>query len=48
MNMTAVPTRSTTNTSSTRASPSIGAVNPALAAMANGIRVGEHVLERVR
>jgi choline dehydrogenase-like flavoprotein len=28
--------------------PSIGAVNPALTAMANGIRVGEHLLERLR
>jgi choline dehydrogenase-like flavoprotein len=27
--------------------PSIGAVNPALTAMANAIRVGEHVLERI-
>ena len=27
--------------------PSIGAVNPALTAMANAIRVGEHVLERM-
>ena len=27
--------------------PSIGAVNPALTAMANGIRVGEHLLERL-
>jgi len=27
--------------------PSIGAVNPALTAMANAIRVGEHLLERV-
>jgi choline dehydrogenase-like flavoprotein len=27
--------------------PSIGAVNPALTAMANAIRVGEHVLERL-
>jgi choline dehydrogenase-like flavoprotein len=27
--------------------PSIGAVNPALTAMANGIRVGEHLLERM-
>ena len=26
--------------------PSIGAVNPALTAMANAIRVGEHLLER--
>jgi choline dehydrogenase-like flavoprotein len=28
--------------------PSIGAVNPALTAMANAIRVGEHVVERMR
>ena len=28
--------------------PSIGAVNPALTAMANAIRVGEHLLERTR
>jgi choline dehydrogenase-like flavoprotein len=28
--------------------PSIGAVNPALTAMANAIRVGEHVLERMK
>ena len=27
--------------------PSIGAVNPALTAMANAIRVGEHLLERM-
>ncbi len=27
--------------------PSIGAVNPALTAMANGIRVGEHLLSRM-
>jgi choline dehydrogenase-like flavoprotein len=27
--------------------PSIGAVNPALTAMANAIRVGEHLLERI-
>jgi choline dehydrogenase-like flavoprotein len=27
--------------------PSIGAVNPALTAMANAIRVGEHLLERL-
>jgi choline dehydrogenase-like flavoprotein len=27
--------------------PSIGAVNPALTAMANGIRVGDHLLERL-
>jgi choline dehydrogenase-like flavoprotein len=27
--------------------PSIGAVNPALTAMANAIRVGEHVLSRM-
>ena len=27
--------------------PSIGAVNPALTAMANAIRVGDHVLERL-
>ena len=26
--------------------PSIGAVNPALTAMANAIRVGEHLMER--
>ena len=28
--------------------PSIGAVNPALTAMANAIRVGEHLLERLQ
>jgi choline dehydrogenase-like flavoprotein len=28
--------------------PSIGAVNPALTAMANAIRVGDHLLERIR
>jgi choline dehydrogenase-like flavoprotein len=28
--------------------PSIGAVNPALTAMANALRVGDHLLERVR
>jgi choline dehydrogenase-like flavoprotein len=27
--------------------PSIGAVNPALTAMANAIRVGEHLLDRM-
>ena len=27
--------------------PSIGAVNPALTAMANALRVGDHVLERL-
>jgi choline dehydrogenase-like flavoprotein len=27
--------------------PSISAVNPALAAMANAIRVGDHLLERL-
>jgi choline dehydrogenase-like flavoprotein len=27
--------------------PSIGAVNPALTAIANGIRIGEHVAERL-
>jgi choline dehydrogenase-like flavoprotein len=27
--------------------PSIGAVNPALTAMANALRVGDHLLERV-
>ncbi|HEY1366155.1 MAG TPA: GMC family oxidoreductase, partial [Gaiellaceae bacterium] len=27
--------------------PSIGAVNPALTAMANSIRVGDHLLERM-
>jgi choline dehydrogenase-like flavoprotein len=27
--------------------PSIGAVNPALTAMANGVRVGDHLLERM-
>jgi choline dehydrogenase-like flavoprotein len=27
--------------------PSIGAVNPALTAMANGLRVGDHPLERL-
>ena len=28
--------------------PSIGAVNPALTAMANAIRVGEHLTERLK
>jgi choline dehydrogenase-like flavoprotein len=28
--------------------PSIGAVNPALTVMANAIRVGEHLLDRLR
>jgi choline dehydrogenase-like flavoprotein len=28
--------------------PSIGAVNPALTAMANAIRVGEHIIDRLR
>ena len=28
--------------------PSIGAVNPALTAMANAIRVGDHLLERMK
>jgi choline dehydrogenase-like flavoprotein len=28
--------------------PSVGAVNPALTAMANAIRVGDHLLERLR
>jgi choline dehydrogenase-like flavoprotein len=27
--------------------PSIGAVNPALTAMANAIRVGEHITDRI-
>jgi len=27
--------------------PSIGAVNPALTAMANALRVGEHLLDRM-
>ena len=27
--------------------PSIGAVNPALTAMANALRVGDHLLERM-
>jgi choline dehydrogenase-like flavoprotein len=27
--------------------PSIGAVNPALTAMANALRVGDHMLERL-
>ena len=27
--------------------PSIGAVNPALTAMANAVRVGDHLLERL-
>ena len=42
------PTSWTTSTSWTPASsPSIGAVNPALTAMANAIRVGEHLLSRM-
>ena len=28
--------------------PSIGAVNPALTAMANSLRVGDHLLERLK
>ena len=32
----------------TRFFPSIGAVNPALTAMANAIRVGDHLLDRLR
>jgi choline dehydrogenase-like flavoprotein len=28
--------------------PSIGAVNPALTAMANSLRVGDHLLERIK
>ena len=28
--------------------PSIGAVNPALTAMANALRVGDHLMERLR
>ena len=28
--------------------PSIGAVNPALTAMANAIRVGDHLLQRLK
>jgi GMC oxidoreductase len=28
--------------------PSIGAVNPALTAMANSLRVGDHLLERMK
>ena len=28
--------------------PSIGAVNPALTAMANALRVGDHLLERLK
>jgi choline dehydrogenase-like flavoprotein len=27
--------------------PSVGAVNPALSAMANAVRVGEHLTERL-
>jgi choline dehydrogenase-like flavoprotein len=27
--------------------PSISAVNPALTAMANAVRVGDHILERI-
>jgi len=27
--------------------PSIGAVNPALTAMANALRIGDHLLERL-
>jgi hypothetical protein len=42
---TAKRTRSTTCTSSTRVFfPSIGAMNPALIAMANAICVGDHLL----
>ena len=37
---------STTSTSST-SSPSIGAVNPALTAIANALRVGDHLLARL-
>jgi choline dehydrogenase-like flavoprotein len=28
--------------------PSIGAVNPALTAMANALRVGDHLIERIQ
>ena len=28
--------------------PSIGAVNPALTAMANALRVGDHLLQRIK
>ena len=45
---TARPTTSTTSTSSTRASSRRArAVNPALTAMANALRVGDHLLERL-
>jgi hypothetical protein len=45
---TAKRTRSTTCTSSTRVFfPSIGAMNPALIAMANAICVGDHLLSRM-
>ena len=45
---TAARTTSTTSTSSTRASSRpASAVNPALTAMANALRVGDHLLERL-
>ena len=45
---TAGRTRWTTSTSSTRSFfPSIGAVNPALTAIANALRVGDHLLARL-
>ena len=45
---TARPTTSTTSTSSTRASSRRrSAVNPALTAMANALRVGDHLIERL-
>ena len=36
-----------TSTVDTSIFPSIGAVNPALTAMANSLRVGDHLLERL-
>ena len=45
---TVARTKSTTSTSWTAASfPSSGAVNPALTIMANALRVGDHILERL-
>jgi choline dehydrogenase-like flavoprotein len=44
---TARHTRSTTYVVDTSFFPSIGAVNPALTAMANAIRVGDHLLSRM-
>jgi hypothetical protein len=41
------PTTSITSTSSTSFFPSIGAVNPTLIIIANALRVGQHLIERL-